>query len=195
MLLNSEESDLEEWAGPTLFDLYGGRCMSRLDFLFDGLRERIETLGYKYVGTELTTEGGMKILRVYADRDGGLELADSEIIAGELNGFLDLHEASLPPRYFLEVSSPGLERPLFTPGDYRAFMGKEVLVKLKGQKKAAGIIGGVSESGAVTIVRDDGESLTVPFDDIRGGKLVYKPEVGEKKTFKKIQKKKNKKKN
>lgn len=195
MSVNSEESDLEEWAGPTLFDLYGGRCMGRLDFLFEGLRERIETLGYKYVGTELATEGGMKILRVYADKEGGLELTDSEVIAGELNGLLDSHEASLPPRYFLEVSSPGLERPLFTPGDYRDFAGKEASLKLKGQKMVTGVIGGVSENGDVTVIRADGESLTVPFEDIRGGKLVYKPEVGEKKTFKKIQKKKNKKKN
>lgn len=169
--------------------------MGRLDFLFDGLRERIEALGYNYVGTELATESGMKILRVYADREGGLELSDSEIIAGELNAFLDLHEGSLPPRYFLEVSSPGLERPLFTPDDYRGFVGKEVSIKLKGQRKTAGIIGCVSESGAVTVVRADGESLAVPFEDISSGKLVYRPEVGEKKTFKKIQKKKNKKKN
>lgn len=169
--------------------------MGRLDFLFDGLRERIEVLGYKYVGAELVTENGMKILRVYADSEGGLELAGSEIIAGELNGFLDSHEASLPPRYFLEVSSPGLERPLFTPGDYHCFIGQEVAIKLKGQKKAAGVISGVSEDDAVTVAGTDGGAVTFPFDDIRSGKLVYRPEVGEKKTFKKIQKKKNKKKN
>lgn len=168
--------------------------MGRLDSLFEGLRQRTEALGYKYIGAELVTESDVKILRVYADKDDGLDLDGSETIARELNEFLDAHEASLPPRYFLEVSSPGLERPLFTPEDYREFCGTEVIMKLKGQKKAAGIIESVAADDVVTIARAGGEKLAVPFKEIRKGNLVYLPEVGEKKTFKKTQKNKNKKK-
>lgn len=169
--------------------------MGRLDFLFEGLRALVETQGYKYVGAEQVTENEMKILRVYVDKPEGFQLSDSETIASELTLFLDAHEASLPSRYFLEVSSPGLERPLFTLDDYREFAGKEVSLKLKGQKRAVGVIDSVCADGSVTIVRLDGETQSIVFDDIRSGKLVYKPDVGEKKTFKKIQKKKNKKKN
>lgn len=163
--------------------------MGRLDSVFDGLRERTEALGYKYVGAELVTESDMKILRVYADREGGLDLSGSETVARELNEFLDAHEALLPARYFLEVSSPGLERPLFTLDDYRGFTGKEILIKLKGQKKAAGVIENVSDDGSVIIAKAGGEKQSIPFQEIRKGNLVYSPEVGEKKTFKKIQKK------
>lgn len=167
--------------------------MGRLNFLFDGLRELIEAQGYKYVGAELVTESDMKILRVYVDKPEGFQLSDSVDIAAILNSFLDSHEVSLPPRYFLEVSSPGLERPLFTPGDYREFAGREVSISLKGQKRAIGVIESVGADDSVIIVREDGEKLTAAFDDIRSGKLVYKPEIGEKKTFKKIQKKNKKK--
>lgn len=169
--------------------------MGKLDFIFEGLRELVETQGYKYIGAELVTENEMKILRVYVDKPDGFQLSDSEVISGLLNSFLDSHETSLPPRYFLEVSSPGLERPLFTLDDYREFAGKEVSARLKGSKRAIGVIESVGADDSVTIVREDGETLTIAFDDIRGAKLVYKPEIGEKKTFKKIQKKKNKKKN
>lgn len=169
--------------------------MGKLDFLFEGLRALVETQGYKYVGAEQVTENEMKILRVYVDKPEGLQLSDSETIASELTVFLDAHEASLPPRYFLEVSSPGLERPLFTLDDYREFTGKEASLKLKGQKRAVGVIENVGADSSVMIVKADGETQIIAFDDIRSGKLVYKPDVGEKKTFKKIQKKKNKKKN
>lgn len=169
--------------------------MGRLDFLFEGLRALVETQGYKYVGAEQVTENEMKILRVYVDKPEGLQLSDSESIARELTLFLDAHEASLPLRYFLEVSSPGLDRPLFTLDDYREFAGKEVSLKLKGQKRVVGVIDSIGADDSVTIVRMDGETQIIVFDDIRSGKLVYKPDVGEKKTFKKIQKKKNKKKN
>ncbi|HAJ93885.1 MAG TPA: ribosome assembly cofactor RimP [Synergistaceae bacterium] len=160
----------------------------RLSDIYCGLRERIESLGYDCVGFENVTEDEMKILRVYVDLPGGVNLSDCEAVAREVNVYLDEMETSLPERYYLEVSSPGLERPLFTPEDYKAFSGREAQVSLKSGKKIAGIINGVDDDGSVHFLFADGES-SVPFADIKKGKLVYKEEKGQKKTFKKIKKK------
>jgi ribosome maturation factor RimP len=159
--------------------------------IYDGLRERIVSLGYECVGFELVKEGGEKILRAYADREGTLDLDDCEKIARALTEFLDENEDDLPERYYLEVSSPGLERPLFSPDDYRRFAGKEAFISMPGQKKATGVIEGVSEdSSTVTLRTKDGEKREIAFADVKRGNLVFVPEVGEKKTFKKNTKKK-----
>lgn len=168
--------------------------MSKLNFIFEGLREKIVTQGYQYVGAELVSENGVKILRVYADSEKGLDVDDCEKIARESNDLLDLHEASLPERYFLEVSSPGVERPLFSIEDYREFTGKEVSLKLKGQKKLVGVISGISGDNVVCLTDKEGLAVSLPFSEIRKGNLVFERKVGEKKVFKKNQKKKNKKK-
>ena len=160
----------------------------KLSEIYSALRERIESLGYDCVGFENVTEDGMKILRVYVDLPGGINLSDCEAAARELNSYLDEIESSLPEKYYLEVSSPGLERPLFTPEDYKAFSGKEAQVSLKGGKKIVGIINGVDEDEKVNFLFVDGE-ISIPFADIKKGNLVYKEEKGQKKTFKKIKKK------
>ncbi len=159
-----------------------------LNDIYGRLRERIESLGYDCVGFENVTEDTMKILRVYVDLPGGVNLSDCEAVAREINLCLDEMEDFLPDRYYLEVSSPGLERPLFTRDDYMTFSGREAQLSLKGGKKVSGIINGLDEEGSVRLLSADGES-SVPFTDIKKGKLVYKEEKGQKKTFKKIKKK------
>lgn len=168
--------------------------MSKFEMVSEGLRERIEALGYKYIGAELVTENAIKILRVYADCENNLDIDDCEKISRMASEFLDLNEGALPVRYFLEVSSPGLERPLFSTADYREFMGKKVFLKLKGQKKLTGVIKDVSEEDLITIADDQNKETRLPFSEIRQGRLVFIPETGEKKTFKKIPKKKDRKK-
>ena len=105
-----------------------------LNDIYSGLRERIESLGYDCVGFENVTEDEMKILRIYVDLPGGVNLSDCEAVAREVNVYLDGMESYLPERYYLEVSSPGIERPLFTLEDYRAFSGREAQLLLKGGK-------------------------------------------------------------
>lgn len=160
----------------------------KLSDIYSALRERIELLGYDCVGFENVTEDEMKILRVYVDLPGGINLSDCESVAKDINLYLDEMESSLPERYYFEVSSPGLERPLFTPEDYKTFSGKKAQISLKGGKKIVGIIKGVDEDEKVNFLFADGES-SISFADIKKGKLVYKEEKGQKKTFKKIKKK------
>ncbi|MCE5200936.1 MAG: ribosome maturation factor RimP [Synergistaceae bacterium] len=162
----------------------------KLGEVYKELSERINSSGYDCVGFELTAEDGVNILRVYIDMPGGVDLSDCEKAAREVNEYLDTVEDVLPERYFLEVSSPGLERPLFTPDDYRRFAGKEAQAVLKHGKKITGFIKDV-EGDSVRISTGEGE-LTLPFAEIVRGKLIYKEQRGEKKTFKKIPAKKKK---
>ena len=162
---------------------------TKLGEIYNGLRERVELQGYDCVGFELAAEDGMNILRVYVDMPGGISLSDCETVARGVTEYLDEHESSLPDKYFLEVSSPGLERPLFTPDDYRKFEGKEAQVVLKGNKIITGVITSIEEDGTIHLLTTDGDR-TAPFTEIKKGKLIYKEEKGQKKTFKKIPKKK-----
>lgn len=157
--------------------------------VFAELRIKIGSLGYDCAGIELINENGMNILRVYLEMPGGVDLSDCETVSREVNEYLDSVENVLPERYFLEVSSPGLERPLFTPEDYRNFTGKEAHLSLKGGRKVQGVIVSSDESGTVTL-SVSGEEKAFSILDIKRGHLIYVKESGQKKTFKKIPKKK-----
>lgn len=163
----------------------------RLDVIFAELKNRISLLGYDCAGSELINEDGMNLLRVYLDMPGGVDLSDCETVAREVTDYLDTVEKDLPEKYFLEVSSLGLERPFFSAEDYTAHIGKEARLVVKGNKEIVGLIKAVNENISVVIALKDGDR-TVLFSDIKRGSLVYKKETGEKKTFKKIPKKKKK---
>ena len=96
------------------------------------LKTLVESLGYEFVGAETVKEAGSQILRVYIDRDGGVGLDDCERSAKEIGALLDTAADAFEDHYLLEVSSPGLERPLFKAEDYARFAGRPVNVRLKG---------------------------------------------------------------
>ena len=104
---------------------------------------RVEALGYECAGFEAVSENGMNIVRVYLEMPGGIDTGDCEIVSRDVGEYLDTVEEDLPDRYFLEISSPGVERPLFVIEDYRRFAGNEVEISLKkGGKKIRGVIAG-----------------------------------------------------
>ena len=151
---------------------------------------RVEALGYECAGFEAVSENGMNIVRVYLEMPGGIDTGDCEIVSRDVGEYLDTVEEDLPDRYFLEISSPGVERPLFVIEDYRRFAGNEVEISLKkGGKKILGVIAG-TPSDAEVAVRTRGGETTVPLGDVKRAHLVYVPQRGQKKTFKKIPKKK-----
>lgn len=161
---------------------------AKLDEVYAEMRKYIEALGYDCAGFELTSENDMNILRAYVDMPGGIDLADCERVAREVTDYLDTVEKELPERYYLEVSSPGLERPLFTPDDYNRYAGKEACLTLKSGKKVSAIIEKADPSELHITV--DSVIRVISFSDIRKGHLVYREEQGQKKTFKKAKKKK-----
>jgi len=89
----------------------------------------IEKNNYEIVDVEYKKEGSSWYLRVYIDKDGGVSLDDCQIVSEYLSEKLDELDP-IPTSYILEVSSPGLDRPLKTPRDFKKHFGIEVEVSL-----------------------------------------------------------------
>jgi ribosome maturation factor RimP len=124
------------------------------------------------------------LLRVYIDKPGGVGHTECETVSRIVNEYLDAHEDELSPllerEYFVEVSSPGIERPLFTPEHYIGALGKRALVFTKGRKKYEGKLIACDPEG-VTVASDDGTKRVIAMSEIKKGNLVYESQKGEKK--------------
>jgi len=150
---------------------------------FRALREIVEGLGYECVGITLGNEERRAILRVYIDSLGGILVKDCETVSRSLNRFLDENEDYVRGQFYLEVSSPGIERPLFSLEDYRKFSGKKIKVRTRqeivGQKRFTGLLLGAGEDGTVLLRletgrgSDEDETVRIPFETITKGNLVY----------------------
>lgn len=137
----------------------------------------VDELGYECVNVAWVTESARPVIRVYIDSLGGINIADCEVVSKAVNRYLDSEDApELNGRYYLEVSSPGLERPLFSPTDYERFRGKEVRVKtldsIEGKRVRTGIIEDSDETG-VTLATQEGR-VRISFDEVARATLVFR---------------------
>jgi ribosome maturation factor RimP len=87
----------------------------------------LESLSVELVDVEFKKEPAGWVLRLYIDKEGGVDLNTCQEVSEALNPLLDAEDL-IPTRYFFEVSSPGIERPLRRREDYRKFVGEEVFV-------------------------------------------------------------------
>jgi ribosome maturation factor RimP len=134
----------------------------------------VESMGYELVGVEFHDAGGHATLRVYIDRDEGVSLEDCAAISHQISGILDVEEP-IKQAFDLEISSPGIERPLFKLDDYQRFTGRTAKIKLAvpllGRKNFRGELQGVVDSKRIQI-EVDGEMFDLPFGDIARANLV-----------------------
>jgi ribosome maturation factor RimP len=129
----------------------------------------VEAAGYELVDVQWKHEQGGWVLRVYADKPGGVGLGDCERISRELSALLDVHDV-VSAAYSLEVSSPGLDRPLVTAAHFRRFLGKKARVRLRqgieGRRNYAGTIVSVEGDGSAVTLEVDGREHRLPLDDL-----------------------------
>ena len=143
------------------------------------IEEIITRLGYECVHVGIKNDFGKLRLQILIDTLGGINVDDCELVSKRVNKFLD-ESPDLPElekgRYYLEVSSPGVERPLYKLGDYERFSGREARLRLsspiEGRKTFTGKILGI-DGEAVKILCEDEERL-IPFANIKGANLVYR---------------------
>ncbi len=156
------------------------------DSLQQAVEARVESLGYEFVELERGGSKGRPLLRVRIDRPDsgpgqGVSLEDCTRVSRSLEEVLD-GRPDLGERYVLEVSSPGLERPLLKRRDFERFAGQEVWVKgtqpLVGEsKRIEGELLGLGESDGTEVVRlrlADGEEVAVPRARIARAQLIYR---------------------
>lgn len=138
------------------------------------VRGVVVPMGYEFVGLEyLSRAGSGHLLRVYIDVERGVQLDDCEAVSRQLSAVLDV-EDPIPGDYALEVSSPGLDRPLFELAHFRRFAGQTARVTLArpidGRRRFKGVIDAVQ--GEQVRLSVDGEVVVLPFGDIDGARLV-----------------------
>lgn len=132
----------------------------------------IEGRGYEYVGVELNIAGGSKELIVYADKPGGIGLDDCESISRLIEPAIDAKDP-IEDAYYLCVSSPGLDRALKEPLDFRRSIGKSVDIKLYravgGKKEFTGELISYDDNGFT--VKINGSLNTYAFKETAVVKL------------------------
>lgn len=128
---------------------------------------------YEIVDVEYVKEGPTWFLRIYIDKEGGVTIDDCEKTSRAIEKILDEKDPIKTP-YILEVSSPGLDRPLKKEKDFQRFQGRIIDIKLfkavDHKKEYQGELQGL-EDGIVHIITEDGQELSFPYKDIAIARL------------------------
>jgi ribosome maturation factor RimP len=143
----------------------------------------VEEEGMEVWAADLRQEGGRWILRLMLEREGGASLDDLTRVHRQLSDLLDVHDL-VPWRYTLEVSSPGLNRPLVRPDHYRRYLGQRVRIQTKsmqnGRRMFVGLLEQV-EDNRICIIDGDVGQVWIPLDEVRKATTEYEfPPVGAK---------------
>jgi ribosome maturation factor RimP len=138
------------------------------------LEPTVSAMGYELLGIEYLGQGKHSRLRLFIDSPDGIGLADCEKVSRQVSGILDV-EDPVKGHYSLEVSSPGLDRPLFRTAHYAAHIGEQVKLRLRqaigGRRNFKGRIDAV-EGESIYIVTEDGEQVTLVCDEVEKANLV-----------------------
>ena len=132
----------------------------------------VEALGYELVGVEFV-RGRQSTLRIYIDSEEGITVEDCADVSHQVSAVLDV-EDPVSVAYNLEVSSPGLDRPLFTAEHYTRFIGEEVALVLRmavqNRRKWSGVI--TSVDGEMITVVAEGKDEVFALSNIQKANLV-----------------------
>lgn len=134
----------------------------------------IQALGLDLWGVELLQQGKYSLLRIYIEREEGVTIEDCEKVSRQVSALLDV-EDPIAGEYTLEVSSPGMDRPLFSIEHYSQYVGSEVDLKLRrpldGRRKFKGQI--IKVSGDIVGLVVEGSEYDLEFSDIEKASIVF----------------------
>jgi ribosome maturation factor RimP len=137
------------------------------------LEPAIEAMGYELADLELSVGHGNDLLRLFIDKEGGIDLDDCEKVSHQVSGVLDV-EDPIAAHYRLEVSSPGLDRKLVKPEHFDRFIGCEIKTSLNrlidGRRRIRGQL--LSRNGETVVVKSADEVCSISLADIEVARLV-----------------------
>ena len=134
----------------------------------------IDELGYELLDVEYVVERGRWTLRIYIDKEGGVSVNDCAIVSKEVSPILDV-EDPIDNSYVLEVSSPGLNRPLTKEKHFVWAIGKKIKVKtempIQGRRNFTGLLQDFKDG--TLFLNIEGEIFSLSYDNIEKANLVY----------------------
>lgn len=146
--------------------------------LHELIRPAVEALGLELVGVEFRPQGGRGgLLRVYIDGANGITVDDCADVSYQVSGLLDV-EDPIPGEYTLEVSSPGLDRPLFSAADFQRFSGHRASIRMQrpvdGRRRFSGELRGFRDGRIVLVLDADegGAEVELPLVEVDRARLV-----------------------
>lgn len=159
---------------PTFY--FGFKAMQQ-----DSIAKRIDKIaadaakenGVEFVHSEIVGSRRNAVVRIYIDKPDGVTIEDCSTVSRAVEAVMDA-EDFMPSAYVLEISSPGLERPLFSIGDFERFVGKKAKVKtLEPINGQANFSGRIAEVEASQIVLEDKTNgiVRIPFDRVEKANL------------------------
>ena len=141
--------------------------------LRDSLASIVEALGYEFVGSEIVGQGKHAVLRIYIDSENGITIDDCSKVSYQVSAMLDV-EDPIRGEYDLEVSSPGIDRPLFELSHFKKFIGNRVKVRvcapIHNRRKFDGVLLRVEGDDIHLLV--DAEEIVLPFSDIEKANVI-----------------------
>lgn len=133
----------------------------------------VKGLGLELWGVEFTLAGKNSLLRIYIDGSEGVTVDDCARVSHQVSGLLDVEEP-ISEQYSLEVSSPGMDRPLYTLEQFTAYAGHTIQLRLRmpfdGRRKFKGILNGVEGDEVLLVV--DNEEYLLPHELIERANVV-----------------------
>jgi len=134
----------------------------------------VNGLGYELLLVEYSPSRGTGTLRLYIDAPAGIGIEDCERVSREVAALLDV-EDPIPSAYRLEVSSPGLDRPLVKPEHFERFDGErariEMIAPIEGQRRFRGVLRG-TDGHSVTLETEDARRVSLPLANIEKARLI-----------------------
>lgn len=139
------------------------------------IESSVVDMGFQLWGVQIIASGKHTTLRVYIDKDGGITVDDCADVSHLVSGILDV-EDPFQGRYTLEVSSPGLERELFTLEQYQQYVGYFIKLSLRvpfdGRRRFKGLLSAIEDDEIVLQIDD--EEYVLPFEMIEKANVVFK---------------------
>jgi len=148
---------------------------SRQDKLTQLLRPAVEGLDYELVGIEHLPMGKHTVLRIYIDSPNGITVKDCSDVSHQVSGVLEVEEP-IKGQFTLEVSSPGIDRPLFNFEQFKKFVGSKVKLKLyhaiDGKRKITGVIESIEGDDINVKDAESEQTFQLQIDDIDKANII-----------------------
>ena len=147
--------------------------MSQIKRLEELVRPTVEALGFELWGVEFHAQGKHSVFRVFIDHENGINVDDCAKVSRQISAVMDV-EDPIRSEYRLEVSSPGMDRPLFSIDQCKAYIGEMVNLRLRlpfdGRRKFSGRLVGIEQDQLV--IQDGQTEYTLPFERVEKANVV-----------------------